>query len=582
MNPKNFFAELKRRNVYKVAVAYAVIAWLLIQAGSILFPTFEAPGWVMKVFVTIIAAGFVIALLISWAFEMTPQGMKRTGELSPNERLPYWSRRKFAAVMATLALAAAGLLVFQIVRAKKSDDIAVPTAVQDKSIAVLPLVNESGDASQEYFSDGLSEELINGLGQIRQLRVIGRNSSFQYKGKTADSRALGQALGVANLLEGSVRKDHDRVRISVSLVKTADGSVLWSHIYDRELKDIFAVQGEIARAVADQLRIALLAIDLPKGAQPTNNNLDAYNAYLRGEFSYALFSAEGSRNALEFFEEAIRLDPAFAEAHAGKAMAWNRIGFFSGVQGSKAFAEARDAAKEALKLKRDLARAHAALAYVHINADWDLAAAEAEVAQTDLRSPNVIHTFALVRGYQGRRDEAIEMERQAIALDPAFSLFHTNLGAYLFEAGRHDEAEQALHKAIDLQPQASSNHYYLALIAIARQQFEPAVDEAQREGGHAFRMAALAMAQAARQDQAAADAALAALIAAHGEDSPTRVADVYAFRQEADKTFEWLERAYAVHDPRLINLVSDQFLRRYRSDARFASLCQRVGLSLPE
>ncbi len=243
MNPGCFFAELKRRNVYKVAVAYAIIAWLLLQAGSILFPTFEAPGWVMKVFVTAIVAGFPLALVIAWAFEMTPQGMKRTENVSPDEKIPQWSRRKFTALIVSVALLATALLVFQFTRKSGPDhESAVALGQPEKSIAVLPLVNQSGDPAQEYFSDGLSEELINGLGQIHELRVIGRNSSFHFKGKSDDSRAVGQGLGVANLLEGSVRKAGDRVRISVQLVDAANGSQRWSQTYDRELKDIFAVQ----------------------------------------------------------------------------------------------------------------------------------------------------------------------------------------------------------------------------------------------------------------------------------------------------------------------------------------------------
>ena len=252
MNSRNFFAELKRRNVYKVAVAYVVIAWLLIQAGSILFPTFDAPGWVMKVFVTVIATGFPIALIIAWAFEMTPDGMKRTEDLSPNQQLPQWSRHKFATMIVVIAVLAASLLVYNFARTRN-----LPVAVE-KSIAVLPLVNTSGDAANDYFSDGLSEELIAVLAKIPGLKIIGRSSSFLFKGKSDASRTIGEKLGVTNLLEGSVRKQGDRVRIVAELINAADGRTLWSETYDRELKDVFAVQSEIATAVTEQLKIKLL------------------------------------------------------------------------------------------------------------------------------------------------------------------------------------------------------------------------------------------------------------------------------------------------------------------------------------
>src|SRR3954471_5212396 len=288
----SFFSELKRRNVYKVGVAYAVIAWLLIQAASILFPTYDAPAWVMKAFVAVVALGFPVALVIAWAFELTPEGMKRTNEVQ-HEALPRWSRKKFAALIAVVAMAASTLLVWQLVRSKPRSPFegaahATPDtsglagarpSMGEKSIAVLPLVNQSGDPAQEYFSDGLSEELINVLGQIRELRVIGRNSSFRFKGKAEDSRAIGEALRVANVLEGSVRKAGARVRISVQLVDTANDSQRWSHSYDRELKDVFAVQEEIAKAVAEQLRVTLLGSATNALARPSNVNLDAYNSY---------------------------------------------------------------------------------------------------------------------------------------------------------------------------------------------------------------------------------------------------------------------------------------------------------------
>src|SRR5688572_13591384 len=416
---REFFAELKRRNVYKVAVAYAVIAWLLIQAGSILFPTFEAPECVMKVFVTLIAAGFVIALIIAWAFEMTPQGLKPTGEISPNERLPYWSRRKFAAVMAVLALAAAGLLVFQIMREPGGKGKDPATLVSEKSIAVLPLVNQSGDPNQEYFSDGLSEELINQLGQIRELVVIGRNSSFHFKGKNADSRAVGQALGVANLLEGSVRKDGERVRISVALVNAIDGTQRWSQSYDRELKDIFEVQTEIARAVADRLRVTLLGDPIRVTAEPSNQNLDAFNAYLQAEFYFAQFTRESTERSIEFYKEAIRLDPRYARAHGGLAWAFCRLGFFSGVNGRDAFTEALAAAQQALALSPDMAFARAAMAYVHMNRDWNLAAADAVLSEAVQNAPNdpaIKNTLANLRAYQLRKEEALQLRRESVAL----------------------------------------------------------------------------------------------------------------------------------------------------------------------
>ncbi|HZE12164.1 MAG TPA: hypothetical protein VE086_00265, partial [Chthoniobacterales bacterium] len=241
MGHPNFFVELKRRNVYKVAVAYAVSAWLVIQAAAILFPTFDVPAVGMKLLVFILAAGFIVALVVAWAFEMTPEGLKRTTEVSPDEVrvLPYWSKRKFAGFLIAVAIVALGLLAFQLLRSPGST---AASRSESKSIAVLPLLNESGDPKDEYFSDGLSEELIAALAQIRELKVIGRSSSFRFKDKKEDSKTIGEKLGVTTLLEGTVRKQGDRVRIVAELINAQDGIELWSKTFDRELKDIFAVQ----------------------------------------------------------------------------------------------------------------------------------------------------------------------------------------------------------------------------------------------------------------------------------------------------------------------------------------------------
>src|SRR5256886_1039901 len=277
----NFFAELKRRNVYKVAVAYVVVAWLLFQAASILLPTFEAPTWVMKALTVFLALGFILAVMISWAFEMTPEGMKRTADVSVDEvrSMPYWSKKKFAGFIIGLAVIAVALLVFQLLRGARSTSA---VNVSNKSIAVLPLLNESGDPKDEYFSDGLSEELIAALAQIRELKVIGRSSSFRFKERKEEPKTIGEKLGVATLLEGTVRKQGDRVRIVAELINAADGIELWTRTFDRELKDIFAVQQEIAAAVASSLKVTLLGVE----ESVATKSADAHDAYLLGHYYF--------------------------------------------------------------------------------------------------------------------------------------------------------------------------------------------------------------------------------------------------------------------------------------------------------
>src|SRR5437870_2103402 len=253
----SFFAELKRRNVYKVAVAYAVVAWLLIQIATQVFPFFEIPNWAVRLVVLLLIFGFPVALVLSWAFELTPEGIKRESEVAAAGSIKKQTGQKIIGLTIVAATVAAGLMVFQFVRSK-SADVSDFVALSPKGVAVLPLINTSGDPSNEYFSDGLSEELIAVLTKIPDLKVIGRSSSLLFKGKSGDSGAIGQKLGVAHLIEGSVRKQGERVRIVAELISAADGRSLWTETYDRELKDVFAVQAEIAKSVAEQMKVKLL------------------------------------------------------------------------------------------------------------------------------------------------------------------------------------------------------------------------------------------------------------------------------------------------------------------------------------
>jgi len=583
MKIANFFAELKRRNVYKVAVAYAVVAWLLIQAASILFPTFEAPGWVMKVFVAVVAAGFPIALILAWAFELTPEGLKRTefaGE--PPTKAPH--NRVWIYVVTIGGAISIGLFFLgrYTVTSKQSGSVEVPA----KSIAVLPLVNTSGDPGNDYFSDGLSEELIAVLAKIPGLKIIGRSSSFLFKGKSDDSRMIGEKLGVTNLLEGSVRKQGDRVRIVAELINAADGRALWSETYDRELKDVFAVQSEIATAVTEQLKIKLLGAPAKSDAAPSNNNLAAYNALQQGTFYFRLSTEEGTRKATEFYGEAIRLDPRYALAYAQLSAAWRQLAatWLAGAEANEAYAKARNAAQTALSLAPDLAAAHEALGWVLLTPDLDFAAAEAEFRKAEKLAPaDAGPKFALsfLFAAQGRLAEAENIMRQTLALDPLGVTRYLNLARILIAGGRYDEAEAALRNAIELQPAAARLHAYLTTLDVIRGDAAAALQDAQLEPKGFWRDYALALALQIQNDRGAADAALQKLIDENAVSGPFQIATVYGLRKEPDKMFEWLERAYTEHDPGLTQLLGTPFLLNYRDDPRFAALCQKLKVQVP-
>jgi len=590
MNLLNFFAELKRRNVYKVAVAYVVVAWLLIQAASILFPTFEAPAWVMKVFVSLLVLGFPVALVFSWAFEITPEGIKRESEVEPNKSISRHTGRKIVALTIGLAVVAAGLLTFQLLRGtshqKSANQPGDARGMSEKSIAVLPLVNTSGDPGNDYFSDGLSEELIAVLAKISGLKIIGRSSSFFFKGKSYDSRAIGEKLGVANLLEGSVRRQGDRVRIVAELINAADGRAVWSETYDRELKDVFAVQSEIAVAVTEQLKIKLLGAPAKSDAAPSNDNLAAYNALQQGTFYFGLSTEEGTRKATEFFGEGIRLDPRYALAYANLSFAWRQLAatWLGGAEANEAYAKARNAAQTALSLAPNLAAAHGALGFVLLTPDLDFAAAEAEFRKAEKLAPadaGPKNNLGLVFAAQGRLKEAENMMRQTLALDPLGVTRYLNLARILIAGGRYDEAEAALRKAIELQPAAARQHAYLTIVDVLRGNAAAALHDAQLEPKGFWQYYALALAQQVQSDPATADAALQTLIDNDAVSGPFQIADVYGLRKEPDKMFEWLERAYTEHDSGLTQLLVTPFILTYKNDPRFAAFCQKLKLTVP-
>ncbi len=571
----NFFAELRRRNVYKVAVAYAVISWLLIQAASILLPTFEAPPWVMKVLVVLLGLGFVIAVFISWAFEMTPEGMKRTSEISPDEVIPYWSKRKFATLIIGVAVIAAGLLAFQLLRAPR---LAITPKSDNKSIAVLPLLNESGDPKDEYFSDGLSEELIAALAQIKDLKVIGRSSSFRFKERKDESKTIGEKLGVATLLEGTVRKQGERVRIVAELINAADGIELWTRTFDRELKDIFAVQQEIAAAVASSLKVTLLGLDERSSANPATKNTEAHNAYLLGHYHFQRRNLEDYRKAVGYFDQAIALDPEYALAYAERSEAWTLVGDSTG-EGKTLWPKARSDGEKAVSIAPALAEAHAALGWVRFFTEWKFAEGLSELKRAKELSPanpTANDLLARVIVYLGRLGEAEKQGRQAVESDPLAYAAQNNLARILWYEGKLDEADAVARKAAKLQPTGAASRRWQVLVAIQRGDNETALREAQSEPDESYRRFEIALAQYARGDRKAADAALADLIA-NGRGLDYQVAQVYAVRGEKEKAFEWLQIAFDNHDTGMLALLVDPLLRSFSDDPRYKNLLARMA-----
>jgi len=578
-----FFAELKRRHVYRVAIAYGVVAWLLIQVATQVFPFFELSNFVVRVVVAASVLGFPVALIIAWAFEMTPEGLKRADDVAPDDYIPRWSTRKFAALVVSVAILAAGVPLVHVLRKKPAflSQVSAASAPSQKSIAVLPLLNESGDPGDEYFSDGLSEELIAALAQVKGLKVIGRSSSFRFKGKKEDSNVIGEKLGVSTLLEGTVRKQGDRVRIVAELVNSSDGTELWTRTFDRELKDIFAVQAEIAEAVATSLELTLLGTEDRSAKKASTKSMEAHNAYLQGHFYFQRRNLEDYRKAVGFFDQATRFDSNYALAYAERSEAWAWIGDLTSENKKEAWKAAASDAEKAVAVDPNLAEAHAALGWVRFFIEWKFDEGLAELRRAQQLwpwNPTASDLLARVVIYLGQFEEAEKMARQSIELDPLAYQPRISLARVLFAEGKLDETEAAARNAAELQPTAAGNHRFQVFAAIQRGDGEVALREAQLEPNEGYKRFELALAHHTRGERRAADEALAELIAKDRDFLAYQVAQVYAWRGENDKAFEWLQVSLDTHDTGTVSLLIDPLLRGLQHDPRYKSLLTKIGL----
>jgi serine/threonine-protein kinase len=581
MKSGNFFGELKRRNVYKVAVAYVVAGWALAQGIAQVFPVFEIPNWAVRLIVLAIVIGFPIALVVAWAFELTPQGIKRTEDVDLTSSAQRPAKRTWMFVVVIGGAISLSLFFLGRYTARNSSSAFELPA---KSIAVLPLLNESGDPADEYFSDGLSEELIAALAQIKELKVIGRSSSFRFKDRKEETKTIGEKLGVATLLEGTVRKQGERVRIVAELINAADGIELWTQTFDRELKDIFAVQQEIAAAVASSLKVTLLGSDERSSTKPATKNTEAHNAYLLGHYHFQRRNLEDFRKAVAHFDEAIRLDPDYALAYAERSEAWTLIGDLSG-QGKTAWPKAREDAEKAVAIAPTLAEAHAALGWVRCFVEWKFAEGLSELKRAKELSPanpTANDLLARVIVYLGKPAEAEKQARQAVELDPLAFPAQNNLARVLFFEGKLDEADAVARKAAELHPAAASAHRFQVLVAAQRGDGATALREAQLEPDEGYRRFELALAQHVRGDREAADAALADLIANGRDQLAYQIAEIYAVRGDKDKAFEWLQISFDTHDTGTLGLLIDPLLRDLRPDPRYKSLLAKLGLPVAQ
>ena len=590
-----FISELKRRNVIRMAGLYLVGAWLVVQVASTLLPMFDAPAWAPRAVVVALAVAFLPAMLFSWVYELTPEGLKRESEIDRSASITQGTGQRIEHLMVVLLAIALAYFAFDkfVLDERRAEARAAATAASvaqarkeggaealvnsygDKSIAVLPFVNMSDDREQEYFADGVAEELLNQLAKVQGLRVIARTSSFSFKGKDADVATIASALQVAHLLEGSVRRSGNKLRISAKLIRAADGSELWSQTYDREMADIFAMQDDIAGAVTSELKLKLLG----DGAGATVRNAEAYALYLQGRQLRFQRSREALEQSFALVKRALELDPNMAEAWADLSLVYviqADTGLRSNAEGYRL---SREAAMKALALQPNLTAAHLQLAALS-RGEFDLGSAAQHASRavaTAPYDPGVLRGTGRIAVSLGRFDIAMPYALALVERDPQNPTAQAQLCVGYYYTGRFAESEAPCRRALELAPKYITGRDALSDTLAAQGRYDEALAEAKQEEGTVWRLIALAKAYHYLGRKSESDAALAELIRSYATDAPFNIAYVYAIRGEKDKAFEWLERAVKDRDPGFSDVAVSPYLKSLHDDPRWLPFLRRNG-----
>ena len=583
MNPKNFFGELKRRNVYKVAIAYAVVGWLLAQIATQIFPFLEIPNWIIRLVILLIAIGFPIALVIAWAFEATPQGIKRTEDvdLVASARQP----RKHAWIFVVIIGAAFSVGLFFIGR-YTGRNTASASELPAKSIAVLPFDNLSRDPDNAFFAEGVQDEILTRLAKVADLKVIARTSTQKFKSAPENLPDIAKQLGAMNILEGSVQKVNDQVRVNVQLINALTNAHLWAEIYDRKLTDIFAVESDIAKTIADQLQAKLTGSEKQMiAAQPTTDTA-AYELYHKGRSLWGKRTGDNIPKAIAFYEQAIARDPNYALAYAGLSSAHILAPFYTGADRRESNAKAKEAALKALRLDPNLAEAHLALGKVLFFSEIDLAGAMREYKRAIELKPNdadAHHWFGNdTLSALGQFEEAIVEGKRSVELDPLSIVINVDLGVTFYYAHRYDDSARQLRKTLEIDPTSFYTHYNLGILLQVTGDLSGAIaeyEEAKQLGDNAYVSTLWAAAKAHAGDKDAARRMLSDLdkISQQREVVGYLRALLYLSLNNNDEALRWLEQGYEERDGSNISTIKvDPLLASLHGDPRFEALAEKI------
>jgi TolB-like protein/Tfp pilus assembly protein PilF len=570
------------------------MAWLVMQVADVVLSHITAPSWIFQVLMLFLAIGLPFAVFFAWAFELTPEGLKRESEVDRTQSITPQTGKKLNLMITVVLLLALGYFaVDKFMLSSTREQAAIESAVNqaasqavtdkaadaasDKSIAVLPFVNMSSDAEQEYFSDGLSEELLNLLAKIPELKVASRSSAFQFKGEKIDLVYVAHKLKVAYVLEGSVRKAGNQLRITAQLIKAEDGYHLWSETYNRSLDNIFAIQDEISAAVVDALKIELL------GAAPKAKvvNPEAYALVLKARYLYAKWGKENFAAALEAYQQALAIDPDYAEAWAGLSVTYlsqTQSGYLEGKEG---LVLARDAVDKAVALNPNLATAWARLSLIQSVFEWDWTGAGNSVQKALGMSPNDVQVLSAagnLANLLGHLDEALAYYQRVLADDPLNMINLYNAADMLHRQGQLEEAERAYRKLLDLNPEDWGSHTQVAIIMLQQNRAQDAwneleleVDPQQQEYGRILALFSLGKDEEARQR-------LDQFIEKNQSWGAFPIATIYAWNQDADTAFKWLDRAYEQRDGLMCSVLKEPLFAKLHDDPRWLELVDKMGL----
>ena len=592
----SLFQELKRRNVFKVAIAYVVVSWLVAQVLQLVFESFGTPDWVMKTVLVLMGMGLLFALFFAWAFELTPEGLKREHEVDRTRSITPQTGKKlnhtiFFVMVLAIAYFAYDNFMLRRTPGVVPEEAATQTVAEqvageaqsepDKSVAVLPFVDMSPEQDQEYFTDGLTENLLNALAQLRDLKVAGRTSSFAFKNRNEDLRSIGEQLGVAHLLEGSVQKSGQRIRITAQLISVGDGYHLWSETYDRTLEDIFAVQDEIADEVASAMQVALLGND--EVAEPSSISKNAgvaYNDYLKGLYERNRGNMKSNERAVTYFRRALEEDPNLALAWAGLAMSLDYITGYADGDFTAGFEEARASALRALEIDPDLPEGHLALAGIQQSHDWDWKAAETSLNRALALRPGdtkIRQELALLKAIRGKSEEAFSEYQLVAEQDPLDLRAQMTLANAYGKRGRFDEASKILDDVQQVDPSRSVLYWHRGVLYLRQGRYQTALDEFSKEQFEFLKLTGQAISYHHLQQKDEAVATLQSLISTMGESSSYQIAQVYAQWDDADNAMSWIERGYNIRDPGLQYINLDTLFNPISEDPRFKAFLQKMN-----